>query len=163
MIVIKITVLDNILINFLPTLDIIALHRQDFLQDIAGTVAFQGPDFHFAEALTPELSPAAQRLLGHQRIRTNTAGVNLVVRQVVKLHHVNIAAGGLYVKRITGYTVVKLNLAICRQVRFQKHFADLLFAGAVKNRGLHRKTEGFGRPTQMGFQNLAHVHPGGNA
>ena len=49
-------------------LDVVRLHGQDLLQGVSGTVSFQCPDFHLAEALAAELGLAAQRLLGDQRV-----------------------------------------------------------------------------------------------
>jgi hypothetical protein len=64
---------------------VVRLHRQHFLQRVGGAVGFERPDLHLAEALAAELRLAAQRLLGHERVRTDRTGVDLVVDQVVSL------------------------------------------------------------------------------
>jgi len=45
-------------------------------------VGFGAQTFHFAETLAAELRLAAQGLLGNERVRSDGAGVNLVVHQV---------------------------------------------------------------------------------
>jgi len=49
------------------------------LQDERRTIRFQGPDFHFSEALASELRLATQRLLRDEGVRTDGTRVNLVV------------------------------------------------------------------------------------
>ena len=46
-------------------------------------IRFQRPHFHFAEALSAELRLAAQRLLGHERVRSGGTRVHLVVEMEV--------------------------------------------------------------------------------
>src|SRR5690606_40406760 len=46
------------------------------------------------ETLTTKLRLTAQRLLGHQRVRTGRTCVHLVVNQVVQLQVVHVAHGG---------------------------------------------------------------------
>ena len=45
--------------------DVVGLDGEDLLQVVGGGVGFQGPHFHFAEALAAELGLAAQGLLGN--------------------------------------------------------------------------------------------------
>ena len=60
--------LDDCLIRFYPTLDIIRFDGQHFLQGISCAVCFQRPHFHLAKALTTKLSLTTQRLLGNQAV-----------------------------------------------------------------------------------------------
>ena len=61
--------------------DIVRFDRQHLLQCVGRAVCLERPHFHFAEALAAELRLAAQRLLGHQAVRTDGAGMDLVVDQ----------------------------------------------------------------------------------
>src|ERR1039457_6974412 len=55
---------DDGLVNLGAAIDVIGLRGEQFLKDVGCAVGFQGPHFHFAEALTAELRLAAQWLLG---------------------------------------------------------------------------------------------------
>src|SRR5664280_2973965 len=70
---------DDGLVNLGTAIDVIGLRGEQFLQDVGCAVGFQGPHFHFAEALTAELRLAAQRLLGDERVRSDRPRVYLVV------------------------------------------------------------------------------------
>ena len=83
--------LDDGLVNLRAAINVVGLRRQQLLQHVSCAVCFEGPDFHFAEALAAELRLAAQRLLRDQRIRSDGAGVDLVVDQVRQLQHVDVA------------------------------------------------------------------------
>src|SRR6266481_939908 len=61
---------------------VVRLRGEQLLQDVSRAIRFQRPDFHFSEALSAELRLAAQRLLGDERVRSDRAGVDLVVNQV---------------------------------------------------------------------------------
>src|SRR5664279_1276867 len=62
---------DDGLVNLRTAIDVIGLRGEQLLQDVGCAVGFQGPHFHFAEALTAELRLAAQRLLGDERVRSD--------------------------------------------------------------------------------------------
>jgi len=139
--------------------------------------------------------------------------MDLVVHQVMEFEHVDHADGDLLVEGLTRPPVEKDRLAFLGKVGEFQHLPDLVFIGAVKDRGgegdptlqtrnesldiplrclvdknirlrrgincldflfdllqilpcLHQfvdlVAQTFGRPTEMGLQNLANVHPGGN-
>ncbi len=54
---------DHRFVNLRTAFDVIALDRQQLLQDVSGTVSFQRPYFHLTEALATEASLATERLL----------------------------------------------------------------------------------------------------
>src|SRR5688572_6801287 len=56
--------LDDVLVGAAAARDVVRLDGQDLLERVRGAVGFEGPDFHFTEALSAELRLAAQRLLG---------------------------------------------------------------------------------------------------
>ena len=87
--------------------DVVRLDGEHFLQGVGGAIGFEGPDFHFAEALTAELRLAAQRLLGDERVRTDRTGVDLVVDEVVQLQHVDVAHRHLAVEGLAGTSVIE--------------------------------------------------------
>src|SRR5581483_7151694 len=74
--------LDDGLVNLGTAINVVGLRRQKLLQNEGCAVSFQGPDFHFSEALSAELRLAAQRLLGYQRIWPDGTSMYLVVHQV---------------------------------------------------------------------------------
>ena len=58
---------------------------------------------------------AAQRLLSHQRIGTDRAGVNLVGDEVVELHHVDVADNDVLVEVFASEPVYQAHLAAFRE------------------------------------------------
>src|SRR5271155_3513140 len=97
--------LDDGLVNFRAAVDVVGLRREQLLQDVRGSVRFQRPNFHFAEALPAELRLAAQRLLGDQRVRADRTRVNLVVDEMRQLEHVDVADGDRLVELLPGHAV----------------------------------------------------------
>jgi len=75
----------------LRAIDVVRFRREQLLQDVRGTIRFQRPNFHFAEALAAELRFAAERLLRDERVRPDAASVNLVVDEMRELEHVDVA------------------------------------------------------------------------
>src|SRR5664279_2311554 len=57
--------LDDGLVNLGAAINIVALGRQQLLQNVSRAVGLERPDFHFAETLSAELRLASQRLLGN--------------------------------------------------------------------------------------------------
>src|SRR5690606_19870402 len=49
-------VVDDVFVHLRPTVHVVRLHRQHFLQGVSSTVCFQCPHFHLTEALATELS-----------------------------------------------------------------------------------------------------------
>src|SRR5258707_5661086 len=102
-------------VNLGASVDVVGLCRQQFLKHVRCDVGFMRPDFHFAEALSAELGFAAQRLLGNERVRTDGAGMDLVVHQVRELEHVDVAHRDRLFESLPGDAIPKLDLAGTRQ------------------------------------------------
>ena len=110
--------------------------------------------------------------------------MHLVFHQVNQFQHIFVADSHFFFKRFAGAAVVKRNTAvIIRQVfggvfgarftrksfivqnflfRFADFFHHFGFARAVKHRGSGVVMQVVRRPTEHGFQQLAHVHTGRN-
>src|SRR5688572_9598386 len=56
-----------------------------------GAVRFERPHLHLAKPLAAELRLAGERLLRHERVRSNAPRVDLVVHEVRQLEHVDLA------------------------------------------------------------------------
>src|ERR1017187_9989949 len=125
---------DDGLVNLGAAIHVIGLRGQQFLQDVRCSVRFQGPDFHFSEALATELRLAAQRLLGDQRVRSDGTRVDLVVNQVGKFEHVDITDRDRLLELVTRHAVVQVRLARTRQFAFGQQRLDLELLGAVEYR-----------------------------
>src|SRR5690348_12839964 len=97
-----------------------------------GTIRFERPNFHFAEALAAELRLATERLLGDERVRANGACVNLVVDEVRKFEHVDVADGDGLIELVASHAVEEVDLAGVRQTRDFEQVADFWFARAVE-------------------------------
>src|SRR6266478_214665 len=130
--------LDDGLVNLRAAIDIVRLCREQLLQDVRCAVSFQRPDFHFTEALAAELRLAAERLLRDQRVRPDGTRVNLVVDEMRKLEHVDVADGDRLVELVAAHAVEEVDLAGMRQARDLEQMADFRFARAVK----YRRCEG---------------------
>src|SRR3569833_2229168 len=118
--------------------DVVGLDGQHFLQRIGGTVGFEGPHLHFAEALAAELRLATERLLGDERVRADRTGVDLVVDQVVELQHVDVAHGHLAVEGLAGAAVIDGRLARGIEPGTLQHLDDVGFLGAIEHGGRER-------------------------
>ena len=123
-----------------------------------GAVCFERPYFHFSESLSPELRFTAERLLRDERVRADRPRVNLVIHQVRQLQHIDVADRDFLLKRHARHAVVKPRLTRFRQVRSLEHIFDFHFGRAVKDRGRKKHSERIGRPAQMRFKNLTHIH-----
>src|SRR5437667_433878 len=126
--------LDDGLVNLGAAIDVVRLRGEQFLQDVRCAVGFQCPDFHFAEALASELRLAAERLLRDERVRPDGTRVNLVVDEMRKLEHVDVADGDRLVELVAAHAVEEVDLAGVRQTRDFEQVADFRFARAVENR-----------------------------
>src|SRR5712664_1025935 len=178
--------LDDGLVNLRAAIDVVRLRREQLLQDVRCAVGFQCPDFHFAEALAAELRLATERLLRDERVWANGARVNLVVDEMRKLEHVDVADSDRLVELVAAHAVEEVDLAGMRQTRDLEQMADFRFARAVK----YRRCEGnafaeaapdrfrtrflvektreavaqlLGSPAEMRLENLADVHTRRNA
>ena len=134
-----------------------------------GAVGLERPHLHLAEALPPELRLPAERLLGDQRVRPDRACVDLVVDQVRQLQHVDVADGDPLLEGLAAETVVEGRLAAGGQPRLVEPLLDLGLARAVEDRRgevprLRLRSELpavahlVGRPSQVGLEDLPHVH-----
>ena len=132
--------LDDALIDLGAPGHVVRLDGEHFLQGVSRAVGFQRPHFHLAEALTAELCLAAQRLLGHQAVRSGGARMHLVIHQMVQFQNVLVTHRHLAIKCLAGATVVQRGLARQRQIGQFQHVLDLFFAGAVEYRRRKRHT-----------------------
>src|ERR1019366_9095312 len=114
--------------------------RKKFLQDIRRALSFQSPHFHFSEPLAAKLGLTAERLLCDERIRTNRASVDLVIDQVGKLEHVNVADGYGLFEHLAGHTVEEIDFSGKRQARLFQVVLDFVFGRAVEDRRRERNS-----------------------
>src|SRR6516165_12757826 len=94
--------------------------RTHLLQRVRGAVSFERPYFHLAEPLAAELRLAAQRLLGDQAVRTDRAGMDLVIDQMMQLEHVDVAHRHLAIERLS------------RAAIKQRHLTGVIEAGKIE-------------------------------
>ena len=74
----RVVALDDALVNAGAAGDIVGLDREEFLERVGGSVGLERPDFHFSETLATVLGLAAERLLGDEAVRSDSAGVDFV-------------------------------------------------------------------------------------
>src|SRR5271157_4488429 len=125
---------DDGLVNLGAAINVIGLRSEQFLHDVGCAVGFQGPDFHFSEALTAELCLAAQRLLGNQRIRPDGTCVDLVIHQVRELEHVDVAHGYRLLEALSGHAVIQGGLTRLGQATLCQQRFDFPLLGTVEHR-----------------------------
>src|SRR6476469_2279285 len=89
----QILALHDRLVHAASTIHVVGLDGQDLLQRVRGAIRLERPHFHFSEPLAAELRLAGERLLRHQRIRSDASRVDLVVHEVRELEHVDLADG----------------------------------------------------------------------
>src|SRR6266481_89661 len=89
---------DDVFVDLGAAVDVVGLDREHLLQRVRRAVGFERPDLHLAETLSAELRLAAERLLGHQAVRTGRARVHLVVDKVMQLQHMHETHGNLSVE-----------------------------------------------------------------
>src|SRR5262245_10080161 len=111
----RVLALHDRLVDARPPAHVVALHRQQLLERVGRAVGFERPHLHLAEALAAELRLAAQRLLGHERVRARRARVDLVIHEVRELEHVQVAHRDALVEGIAVAAVAQLHLAVLRQ------------------------------------------------
>ena len=140
------------------------------MQGVGRAVGLQRPDLHFAEALSAVLRLAAQRLLGHEAVRTDRTGVDLVRDQVAQLEHVDVPHHDLLVELVTRPAVVERALAVGLDPLVALDLAgvlevalDFLLVDAVEDRGRHLEAERLGRDAEVRFEHLTDVHAAGHA
>src|SRR5712692_2259327 len=149
--------LDDGLVDFRATIDIVGLRGKQLLQDVRGSVRFERPDFHFAEALAAELRLATKRLLGDERVGADGARVNLVVDKMRELEHVDVADGDGLIELVARHAVGEIDFPGVRETRDFEQVADFGFARAVK----HGRGEGNALAEALGdFQKLVVIELG---
>src|SRR5215831_4446316 len=117
--------LDDRLVDTVTTLHVVRLDRQHLLQRVRRAVSLERPHLHLAEPLPAELGLAAERLLGHQRVRADRAGVHLVVHEVGQLEDVDLADRHFLVEPPARAPIVEDGLARGRQARLLQVLLDL--------------------------------------
>src|SRR5262249_23676383 len=86
-------------------------------------------------ALPAELRLAAQRLLGDQAVGTDRARVDLVVHQMVQLHHVDVADRHAAIELLAGAPVMQRYLAGMVEAGQVQHLLDVAFLRPAEPRG----------------------------
>ena len=129
------------LVDLGPTIDIIRFCGQQFLQDVCSTIGLESPDFHLAESLPAKPRLSTQWLLSDEGVGTCRACMNLVIDQVMQFQQVHPTNGNLLFHRLSGATVVKLNLAAAWHLGQQ--FA---LAGRLVELGTHAETAFIAKP-----------------
>src|SRR5712664_1211680 len=81
-----------------------------------------------------QLDVQAERLLRDERVWADGARVNLVVDEMRKLEHVDVADSDRLVELVAAHAVEEVDLAGVRQTRDFEQVADFRFARAVENR-----------------------------
>ena len=131
--------LDDRLVHARAAGDVVGLDRQHLLQRVGGAVGLERPHLHLAETLAAELRLAAERLLRDERVRARRAGVDLVVDQVVQLHHVHDADGDLVRERLAGAAVEETASGrSAGSAGPREQLEDLLLGRAVEHRRRRR-------------------------
>ena len=105
-----------------------------------------------------ELGLAAQRLLGHERVRSDRPGVDFVIHEVVQFHHIHVPHRDGASERFTGPSIVQSGLPARWQLRFLQQLLDLFLRRPVKHRTGDVQAKSFRSPSQMGLEDLPHVH-----
>src|SRR5213594_1103628 len=128
---------DDRLVHAGATRHIVRLDGEHLLQRVGRAVRLEGPDLHLPEPLAAELCLTAERLLRDQRVRTGRARVDLVVDQMVELHHVHDAHRHLVGEGFAGPSVVEPRLAGGGQRGPRHELEDLLLRRAVEHGRTH--------------------------
>src|SRR2546428_188752 len=115
--------LDDGLVCLDPAHDVVGLDREELLKDVGGAVRLERPYLHLAEPLTTELRLAPQWLLGDKGVRARRARVDLVLDEVVQLHHVKEADRDRLLERLPVSAVADADLALLRD-RDADHLVD---------------------------------------
>src|SRR3954471_11182706 len=154
---------DDRFVDLGASLDVVRLRGEQLLQRVRGAVCFEGPHFHFSEALAAELGFTTQRLLRDQRIRSDRTSVNLVVDQVRELEHVDETDADLLLEFLAGHAVEEIGLAVVRQPRGLELQLDLRLHRAVEHGRREVETERASGPAEVRFEDLTDVHTRRNA
>src|SRR5215469_4643697 len=123
---------DNRLVDLGAAGDVVRLDGEHFLKRVGGAVSLERPHFHFAEALPAELRLAAQRLLGDEAIGPDRARVDLVVHQVMQLHHVDVADRHPAIELLAGAPVMQRDLPGMVETGEIEHALDVRFLRTVE-------------------------------
>src|SRR6266851_1272130 len=159
----RVVALDDRLVRLDAADDVVGLDGEDLLEDVRRAVGLERPNFHLTETLTAELRLAAQRLLGDEAVRAGRAGVDLVFDKVRQLEHVDHAHRHRLIKLFAGAAIAQLDLAVLRQSGPLQLGHDRFHWRAVENRRRDLDAKRRSDPPEVGFQNLAEVHPARHA
>ena len=88
--------------------------------------------------------------------------MDLVVDEVMEFQHVDIAHRRFLLERLTGPAVEELCLAVARKIGIFQNLIDVFLARTIKNWRDGLEAEDLSCPSQMGLENLPHVHPAWN-
>src|SRR5688572_20764026 len=146
------------LVDLGPSVHVVGLDGEELLEDVGRAVRLEGPDLHFAEPLSAEARLAAEGLLRDQRVRPRRARVDLVVDEVVQLHHVDVAHRHFLVHRLARAPVEELRLAALRQLGLLERVLDLLLGAAVEHRRHGLEAHLPGGPPEVRLEDLPGVH-----
>src|SRR5215207_6995409 len=185
--------LDDRLVDLDAAEDVVGLDGEQLLQRVGRAVGLHRPALHLTEALTAELRLTTQWLLRDHRVRAGRTGVDLVVDQVQQLQDVDVAHRERLGEGFPGTAVEQPRLAglldhpvaVAVRDRRAEEADDLVLLGAVEHRrggpgagggslralgqvlrpaGVARDLPALlGDPPEVRLQDLADVHPAGDA
>src|SRR5437899_5064670 len=143
--------------------DVVGLHREELLEDVRRAVGLERPHLHLAEPLAAELCLAAERLLRDERVRARRARVDLVLDEVMQLHHVEVADRDRLLERLSVAHVAERDLPDLRQTRLAQLLLDRRLLGPVEDGGGDVDAERLRGPAEVRLEDLADVHPARHA
>ncbi len=130
---------------------------------MGGAVSFQGPYFHFSEALASELGFSAQRLLGDQGIRTYGSLMHLIFHHMVQFQHIFTSDRHSVFVFLSGFSVIQRNFTVFRVSGFFQLRPYLFFGYPVQSRSGHFMSQFLGGQAGMELQGLPKVHTRNNS
>ena len=128
------------------------------MQDVGGSECLERPHLHLTETLTAELRFTAEGLLRNERVRTDRAGVHLVIDHVAQFEHVDHAHCRRLVETFARTAVEEVGAAAARYACLCGVLVDLFERCPVENRRGELQSQFTAGPTEHGFVNLAEVH-----
>ena len=126
---------DNGFVSFGTTGDIVGLDGEDFLEDVACTEGFDGPDLHLSETLTTELGFTAEGLLRDERVGSDGTGVHFVFDHVTEFEHVGHTDSSFLVEAFARGTVVELGGAVAGKSGFVGPLTEIFEVGTIEDGG----------------------------
>ena len=117
-----------------------------------------GPDLHLSEALSTKLSLTTERLLGNHTVRTNGAGVHLVLDHVAELQEVSDAHRGRLVEALTRLAIVDIGGAEVGESGLVGPLLQVLQLGTVEDRGGKLHAQALSCGAEDSLEDLSEVH-----